>query len=158
MEEKPVTSQMEYEDSILTHLKAVKQSKPSQPDTLMRHMVPELESCDYQKRQVRLWFSGEPWMANGKGTLHGGLLYTAVDSAYFLCLHGFVQPQPVSTVDMEMQYYLPVTLPAKFLVEVGLLSLGRRLCTLEATVFLEKDNKKAAFSTARFMRLEKNKV
>ena len=74
-----------------------------------------------------------PEMINGLGTLHGGVTATLIDAAIGIGVIALAGGQPVSTVEMKVNYLRPA-LEGKFRCRSRILKAGKTLAFGEAVV------------------------
>ncbi|UOM34063.1 PaaI family thioesterase [Acuticoccus sp. I52.16.1] len=84
----------------------------------------EVEAC-------RVRFRVEPFMFNPQGTLHGGIVATAMDISMGHLLNKATGATGTATIEMKTQYMRPVG-PGLATAEGRFLRRGRTMCFLES--------------------------
>lgn len=99
---------------------------------------------DYTDDSCTIRFDVHDFMCNPKGTLHGGIIATALDTSMgHLVAHLHA---PASTVEMKTQYLRAVK-PGPCEVKATVLKRGKSLWFLEASLY-NAEGDRAAFATA----------
>jgi uncharacterized protein (TIGR00369 family) len=94
-------------------------------------------------------FMAEPVLFNPQGTLHGGVLATALDVSMGHLLHH--TNGAGATLEMKIQYFAPVTV-GQVLCTASFLRAGRSISFLQSHV-TRADGELAAHATATWKRL-----
>ena len=90
-----------------------------------------------------------PPLCNPQGTVHGGVITTAMDISMGHLCHRFLST--AVTIEMQLRFFRPLTGTGR--IEGRLLRPGRRIVHLESRLFDEHD-KLAAFATGSWHRLD----
>jgi uncharacterized protein (TIGR00369 family) len=88
-------------------------------------------------------------LCNPQGTVHGGVITTAMDISMGHLCHRFLST--AVTIEMQLRFFRPLTGTGR--IEGRLLRPGRRIVHLESRLFDEHD-KLAAFATGSWHRLD----
>ena len=118
--------------------------------TLNGQMAGQLESCSEDDREITLRFPLQPWEANGRGTLHGGMLSTMMDLTMSMAVHCFSRESIPPTVSMTVNYLRPVPMDGDILIRARLTSLGRRNATAYCEAILPHSGKVACTALGTF--------
>lgn len=118
-------------------------------------MDPHFVSCDYENMSVTLSFHGMEWQLNPEDIIHGGVLVTAMDTAFGALSHYISKLKMVTTVSINTTFLKPVLVGDELLVTAKAISLGRTLVSLTAEGVLTRTGKRAISSTSTFMILNK---
>ena len=89
------------------------------------------------------------FLCNPQGTVHGGVITTAMDISMGHLCHRFLST--AVTIEMQLRFFRPLVGPGR--IEGRLLRPGRRIVHLESRLFDEHD-KLAAFATGSWHRLD----
>lgn len=90
-----------------------------------------------------------PYLCNPQGTVHGGIITTAMDISMGHLCHRFLCT--AVTIEMQLRFFRPLAGPGR--VEGRLLRPGRRIVHLESRLFDQHD-KLAAFAAGSWHRLD----
>ncbi len=104
----------------------------------------------YSERTCTVSFEAVPTLFNPQGTLHGGILATALDISMGHLLNHVNGPG--ATLEMKVQYLSPIT-GGTVRCEASFLREGRGVSFLQATAF-GADGKAAAHATATWKLLK----
>lgn len=88
-------------------------------------------------------------LCNPQGTVHGGVIATAMDISMGHLCHRFLST--AVTIEMQLRFFRPLTGTGR--IEGRLLRPGRRIVHLESRLFDEHD-RLAAFATGSWHRLD----
>jgi acyl-CoA thioesterase len=102
---------------------------------------------DHQRTRVDLPFAA--FLCNPQGSLHGGVIATAMDISMGHLCHRYLST--AVTIEMQMRFFRPVHGPAH--CEGSLLRPGRRIVHLESRLYDEQGHL-AAFATGAWSRLD----
>lgn len=102
---------------------------------------------DAQTCQVVLPYA--PFLCNPQGSVHGGIIATAMDISMGHLCHRFLST--AVTIEMQLRFFRSLSGTGR--IEGRLLRPGRRLVHLESRLFDEHD-RLAAFATSSWHRLE----
>ncbi len=100
-----------------------------------------------QRTSVKLPFAD--FLCNPQGTLHGGVIATAMDISMGHLCHRYLST--AVTIEMQMRFFRPVHGPSR--CEGRLLRPGRRIVHLESRLYDEQD-RIAALATSSWQRLD----
>ena len=99
---------------------------------------------EYSEESCVIRFHVHDFMCNPKGTLHGGIIATALDTSMgHLIAH---LQAPASTIEMKTQYLRPVK-PGPCEVRATVLKPGKSLWFMEANLY-NGEGQRAAFATS----------
>ncbi|MGY2064395.1 PaaI family thioesterase [Blastococcus sp. SYSU DS0619] len=90
-----------------------------------------------------------PFLCNPQGTMHGGIIATAMDISMGHLCHRFLST--AVTVEMQFRFFRPLTGTGR--IEGRLLKPGRRIVHLESRLYDEHD-RLAAFASGSWHRLD----
>lgn len=114
-------------------------------------MAPEFYSCSWEEQTVCLKFQAHPWQTNPGGTLHGGLIATAIDITFGTLARFYLQSSKMVTAELNINYMRAIQKDNSYLVCAKAKKVGRQVKFLHADVLLEESRKLAAEGTALFM-------
>ena len=83
---------------------------------------------------VIMTLSPEPWMRNPGGSMHGGIICTAMDNAMGYVVGAYFD-KLCSTVNMQVDFIRPVALDKPAFVRVEALSMGKTLARLRTVMW-----------------------
>lgn len=142
-------SEQEYMERTI---RAVCEMQPEGEITSMNDMMaPELASCDADTETLCLRFQPQAWQLNPNGTLHGGMIATAIDITFGVLSRFYAKSSKLVTIDLNISYMRPIPRDADYLVTASIRKNGRRVKFLHADVRLADSGKLAAEGTAMFM-------
>jgi acyl-CoA thioesterase len=79
----------------------------------------------------------EPQHFNSTGVVHGGVLFTLADTGMGAALYSKLEKGFFSaTVEIKISYFKPVT-AGTLVCETAVVNLGRRLATMESSLFVD---------------------
>ncbi len=102
---------------------------------------------EHQTTRVDLPFAD--FLRNPQGSLHGGVIATAMDISMGHLLHRYLSTGV--TIEMQMRFFRPVHGPSR--CEGRLLRPGRRIVHLESRLYDEQD-RLAAYAASTWQRLD----
>ena len=118
-------------------------------------MDPHFVACNHEDMSVTLSFRGMDWQLNPEDIIHGGVLVTAMDTAFGALSHYISKLKMVTTVSINTTFLKPVLVGDELLVTAKAISLGRTLVSLTAEAVLVRTGKRAVSATSTFMILDK---
>ena len=114
-------------------------------------LAPRFYSCSAEKKSLSIAYVADEWMLNPNGTLHGGLLNTAIDVAMSVLARYLAKKRVTVTVQLSTNFLRPVQRGDTFIVEAVADHAGRRSIVQHASVTVEGSGKPAATATGVFM-------
>ena len=114
-------------------------------------LAPVLRGCNAGEKTVDIGFTVQDWMLNPNGTLHGGLLSTAIDMGFSVVARYFAKKRVTVTVQLSVNFLRVIKNGEQFTVHVQADHVGRRSIVAHATVTAESSPKSAATATAVLM-------
>ena len=112
---------------------------------------PQFVSCSAQDRSLSVSFGVQEWMLNPNGTLHGGILTTAVDMGMCVLARYFARKRVMVTAQLSMNFLRAIRPEDIFTVHVVADHTGRRSTVVHAWVSVSSSEKYAATATAVLM-------
>ena len=112
---------------------------------------PRFAGCSVQERALDICFGVQEWMLNPNGTLHGGILTTAVDIAMSVLARYLSRKRIMVTAQLSMNFLRAIGPEDVFTVHVVADHVGRRSTTVHAWVSVDSSAKYAATATAVLM-------
>jgi acyl-CoA thioesterase len=100
-----------------------------------------------QTSQVVLPYA--PYLCNPQGTVHGGVITTAMDISMGHLCHRFLST--AVTIEMQLRFFRPLAGTGR--IEGRVMRPGRRIVHLESRLF-DEHNKLAAFAVGSWHRLD----
>lgn len=110
--------------------------------------------CSYERKELELRFESREWEMNPNGSMHGGIIATAFDTAFGYLAHYFADSMVV-TVSINTMFLKPVMCGDSMIVKCRALSVGRSIISIAGDALLEKNGVCAASATATFMPIRK---
>lgn len=114
-------------------------------------VIPEFVCCSAEEKTLCLRFQPRPWQLNPIGTLHGGMIATAIDITFGMLSRYYTQSSRVVTVELDVNYMRAIQKEDTYLVRVKATKVGRQVKFLDADVLIQDTRKQAAKATAVFM-------
>ena len=112
---------------------------------------PRFAGCSVQERALDICFGVQEWMLNPNGTLHGGILTTAVDMGMSVLARYFARKRVMVTAQLSMNFLRAIRPEDIFTVHVVADHTGRRSTVVHAWVSVSTSEKHAATATAVLM-------
>ena len=114
-------------------------------------LEPRFESCSAEERRLSISFGVHEWMLNPNGTLHGGILTTAVDIGMSVLARYLAKKRVMVTAQLSMNFLRAIHPEDIFTVHVVADHTGRRSTVVHAWVSVSSSPKHAATATAVLM-------
>ena len=114
-------------------------------------MAPQFAGCSAEDRSLSISFGVQEWMLNPNGTLHGGILTTAVDIGMSVLARYFAKKRIMVTAQLSMNFLRAIRPEDIFTVHVVADHTGRRSTVVHAWVSIGDSAKHAATATAVLM-------
>lgn len=113
--------------------------------------APVMRKCNAEEKWVDVAFTVQDWMLNPNGTLHGGMLGTAIDMVFSVIARYFSKKRVTVTVQLSVNFLRTIKNGEEFIVHVQADHVGRRSIAAHAFVTAESSKKPAATATAVLM-------
>ena len=113
--------------------------------------APVMRSCNAEEKWVDVAFTVQDWMLNPNGTLHGGMLSTAIDMVFSVVARYFSKKRVTVTVQLSVNFLRTIKNGEEFIVHVQADHVGRRSIVAHASATAESSKKPAATATAVLM-------
>ena len=110
-----------------------------------------LVDCDLEKGEFTMQACTQEWMRNIAGTLHGGILTTAVDIGMSVLARYLAKKRVMVTAQLSMNFLRAIHPEDIFTVHVVADHTGRRSTVVHAWVSVSSSPKHAATATAVLM-------
>ena len=123
------------------------------PPRIHEMMKKSFVACSEKERWITLSYAVEEWEQNPIGTMHGGLIATAIDSTCGILVRYLSGTLRTPTVSMTINYLATVPVGERLLVTARAVKVGRSLVNLCAEAVLESSKKTAATATAVFFHI-----
>ena len=120
------------------------------PPRIHEMMKKSFVACSEKEQWITLSYEVEEWEQNPIGTMHGGLIATAIDSTCGILVRYLSGTLRTPTVSMTINYLATVPVGERLLVTARAVKVGRSLVNLCAEAVLESSKKTAATATAVF--------
>lgn len=120
------------------------------PPRIHEMMKKSFVACSEKEWWITLSYEVEEWEQNPIGTMHGGLIATAIDSTCGILVRYLSGTLRTPTVSMTINYLETVPVGERLLVTARAVKVGRSLVNLCAEAVLESSKKTAATATAVF--------
>lgn len=114
-------------------------------------LAPVLCGCSANEKWVDIAFTVQDWMLNPNGTLHGGMLSTAIDMGFSVVARYFAKKRVTVTVQLSVNFLRVIKNGERFTVHIQADHVGRRSIVAHASVTAESSPKTAATATAVLM-------
>lgn len=88
-------------------------------NSILHHLSPSLESCDWARKEVAFRYRVRPWQLNPQKGCHGGILATMVDTTMGMLAMYFSQGSFVSTLNLSINYIRPVPADSEVITRVS---------------------------------------
>lgn len=148
LNQNPLETEQAYMERVLH---AVFVPTEGEPTTINDKLSPIFLQCCAEEKSLSAEFEVEDWMRNPSGTLHGGLLGTAVDIVVGVLARYYKQTRKMVTVNLSVNYLNSVPDGGKFSVRATVDRIGRRTVFARAEVYVVESNKLAATASVVFM-------
>lgn len=112
---------------------------------------PQFSACSAENRSLSVSFAVQEWMLNPNGTLHGGILSTAVDMGMSVLSRYLSRKRNMVTAQLSMNFLRVIRQTDIFTVHVVADHVGRRSVITHAWVTVSSSDKHAATATAVLM-------
>ena len=112
---------------------------------------PQFVGCSVEEKSLSISFGVQEWMLNPNGTLHGGMLTTAVDMGMCVLARYFARKRIMVTAQLSMNFLRAIRPEDTFTVHVAADHTGRRSTVVHAWVSVSSSEKYAATATAVLM-------
>lgn len=133
-------------------LRAVFEEKNVQlQDRINDKLAPQFAGCSAKDKSLSISFGVQEWMLNPNGTLHGGILTTAVDMGMSVLARYFARKRIMVTAQLSMNFLRAIRPEDTFTVYVVADHTGRRSTVVHAWVIVSSSEKHAATATAVLM-------
>lgn len=148
-----VKSENETEQAFMENvLSAVFSEKNEQLQNRVNDMLaPQFAGCSAEEKSLSISFGVQEWMRNPNGTLHGGILTTAVDMGMSVLARYFAKKRVMVTAQLSMNFLRAIHPEDIFTVHVVADHTGRRSTVVHAWVSVSTSEKSAATATAVLM-------
>ena len=106
-------------------------------------------SYDDEAQTCQVVLPYAPFLCNPQGSVHGGIIATAMDISMGHLCHRFLST--AVTIEMQLRFFRPLVGTGR--IEGRLLKPGRRVVHLESRLY-DDQNRPAAFASASWHRLD----
>ena len=114
-------------------------------------LSPRFTACSAEGKSLSISYNAKDWMLNPNGTLHGGVLSTAVDIGMSVLARFLSKKRQVFTAQLSMNFLRTIRQEDTYTVHVVADHVGRRSVIVHAWVSVEGSEKPAATATAVLM-------
>lgn len=114
-------------------------------------MAPHLVSIDEEKQSLILGFPIRDWQLNDMGNLHGGMIFTAMDSTMGTLAGIFAPGHAGPTIQLSIDYVSPMTAGDELQVEAVIDYTGHRVTQTRGIARSAKTGKIIASAHASFL-------
>ena len=114
-------------------------------------MAPRFSGCSAEDRAMSVSFTAEEWMLNPNGTLHGGILSTAMDMVLSVLARYLAKKRIMVTAQLSMNFLRAIQEKDTFTVHATAEHVGRRSVVIQAYVTVNDTAKRAATASAVLM-------
>ena len=120
-------------------------------DRINDKLAPRFAGCSAEDRAMSVSFTARDWMLNPNGTLHGGMLSTAVDIAFTVLGRYLAKKRVIVTAQLSMNFLRAIQENDTFTVHATADHVGRRSVVVQAYVTVNDTDKRAATASAVLM-------
>ena len=120
-------------------------------DSLLYHLSPTLEWCDFKKKEVHFRYKVKDWQLNPQRGCHGGVSAAMLDTTMGMLAMYFADGCFVSTINLTLNYQKPIPENSEIITRVRSTSWGRTLVSLEGDVYIPETNTVACTSIATYI-------
>lgn len=114
-------------------------------------MAPRFSGCNAENRAMSVSFTAEEWMLNPNGTLHGGMLSTAMDIVLSVLSRYLAKKRIMVTAQLSLNFLRAIQANDTFTVHASADHVGRRSVVIQAYVTINDTDKRAATASAVLM-------
>ena len=114
-------------------------------------LQPSFSACDAEKRSLSVSFQAKDWMLNPNGTVHGGILSTAVDMSMTVLARYVAKKRQIFTAQLSLNFLRTIRQEDTYTVHVVADNVGRRSVIVHAWISVTGSDKPAATATAVLM-------
>ena len=114
-------------------------------------MAPRFSGCSAENRAMSVSFTAQEWMLNPNGTLHGGMLSTAMDIVLSVLARYLAKKRVMVTAQLSMNFLRAIQENDTFTVHATADHVGRRSVVIQAYVTVNDTDKRAATASAVLM-------
>ena len=114
-------------------------------------MAPRFSGCSAEDRAMSVSFTAQEWMLNPNGTLHGGMLSTAMDIVLSVLARYLTKKRVMVTAQLSMNFLRAIQENDTFTVHAAADHVGRRSVVIQAYVTVNNTDKRAATASAVLM-------
>ena len=113
-------------------------------------MRPTLLDCSHEDKTLRYAFPFADWMRNPTGSMHGGLVCTALDIAFGTLAVVMSGGKRCPTLSLTCNFLRPLLPGDTLIVEAECVSAGKSICHLTGRALSQQSGKVVATATAAF--------
>ena len=114
-------------------------------------MAPRFSGCSAENKAMSVSFTAQEWMLNPNGTLHGGILSTAMDIVLSVLARYLAKKRVMVTAQLSMNFLRAIQENDTFTVHATADHVGRRSVVIQAYVTVNETDKRAATASAVLM-------
>lgn len=141
----------EQQKAVEQGMRLVVESQENSAPRIHDKMKKSFIACSEREKTLTLAYEVEEWELNPIGTMHGGLIATAIDTTCGMTVRYFSECLKTPTVSMTVNYLKPVPEGERLLVTAKAVRIGRKIANLTAEAVLSCSGETAATATAVFM-------
>ena len=142
-------SEQAFMERILSAVFAEKSDELS--DRINDKLAPRFAGCSADDRAMSVTFAAQEWMLNPNGTLHGGMLSTAMDIVLSVLARYLAKKRVMVTAQLSMNFLRAIQENDTFTVHAAADHVGRRSVVIQAYVTVNDTDKRAATASAILM-------
>jgi len=121
------------------------------PDRFGHWLGYQLKSIDITTHEAELTLDIRPDHLSPAGRVHGGVISAFFDQAFGACVVSTLEKgQSTSTVELKINYLVPLELGDQLLIKAKSVFRGKRLCVLQGFLYKNGKAQPAAMATATF--------
>jgi uncharacterized protein (TIGR00369 family) len=138
-----------YLDAIARAEQAARTAEPAFGIFFLAKFLDLRISYDDEQQTCSVVLPYAPYLCNPQGSMHGGVITTAMDISMGHLCHRFLST--AVTIEMQLRFFRPLTGTGR--IEGRLLRPGRRIVHLESRLYDEQD-RLSAFASGSWHRLD----
>ena len=123
-------------------------------DTINSMMDFQVERVDWEAGAVTLCFPVQKWQMNPMGSMHGGMICTALDITMGCAAYIHSQGSHTPTIEMSVNFIRAIKQDDELIITAKADHAGRRLIQLRCEAVMKSNGKVAATAVGTYTRSE----
>ena len=133
--------------------KTLHENNNLQHDQINGMMRSEYHYCSYENGELSYSFPVQEWQANRAGMMHGGIMCTAIDMTVAALARFYAGEDYAPTISLDVKFIRPAKVGDIINVKAQIVSDGRRISHLTATVESQETRKLLASAASVYMNI-----